>query len=65
MTGANVLAPGFVTGRRMLNLDTEEEGAVYVGCAGGLDTVATTKVARTTPGANAKSRVRPATRARR
>ncbi len=51
MTGANVLAPGFVTGRRMLNLDTEEEGAVYVGCAGGLDTVATTKVARVKPSA--------------
>ena len=26
--------------RRMLNLDTEEEGAIYVGCAGGLDTMA-------------------------
>lgn len=51
MTGANVLAPGFVTGRRMLNLDTEEEGAVYVGCAGGVDTLATTKVARTKPSA--------------
>ncbi len=51
MTGANVLAPGFVTGRRMLNLDTEEEGAVYVGCAGGLDTVASTTVARVKPSA--------------
>ena len=51
MTGANVLAPGFVTGRRMLNLDTEEEGAVYVGCAGGVDTLAATKVARTKPSA--------------
>lgn len=52
MTGANVLAPDFVTGRRMLNLDTEEEGAVYVGCAGGLDTVASTKVARVKPPAS-------------
>jgi dipeptidase D len=37
MTGAFGLEAGFLTGRRMLNLDTEEEGAVYVGCAGGGD----------------------------
>ncbi|MCA9545157.1 MAG: aminoacyl-histidine dipeptidase [Myxococcales bacterium] len=37
MTGAFGLKPGFVTGTRMLNLDTEEEGALYVGCAGGGD----------------------------
>ena len=37
LTGAFGLQPGFLTGRRMLNLDTEEEGAVYVGCAGGGD----------------------------
>lgn len=37
MTGAFGLEPGFLTGKRMLNLDTEEEGAVYVGCAGGGD----------------------------
>ncbi len=40
MTGAFGLQPGFVTGTRMLNLDTEEEGAIYVGCAGGGDVVA-------------------------
>jgi len=53
MTGANALAPGFITATRMLNLDTEEEGAVYVGCAGGVDTVAATKVARVAPAAGA------------
>ncbi len=37
----------------MLNLDTEEEGAIYVGCAGGLDTVASTTVARVAPAAGA------------
>ena len=37
MTGARELDPALVTGRRMLNLDTEEEGAVYIGCAGGGD----------------------------
>ncbi len=38
MTGAWGLEPGFLKGKRLLNLDTEEEGAVYVGCAGGGDT---------------------------
>jgi len=38
LTGAQGLAAGFVTGKTMLNLDSEEEGAVYVGCAGGADT---------------------------
>ena len=35
----------------MLNLDTEEEGAIYVGCAGGLDTVLTTPVTLVPAGA--------------
>ena len=51
MTGAFGLSPDFLSGRRMINLDTEEEGAVYIGCAGGLDTVATVKVGRTKPAA--------------
>ena len=38
LTGAQGLEPGFVSGKTMLNLDSEEEGAVYVGCAGGTDT---------------------------
>lgn len=49
MTGAYGLTAGFLSGNRMLNLDTEEEGAVYVGCAGGMDTVARTKVALVAP----------------
>jgi dipeptidase D len=39
LTGANALKPDFVKGRMLLNLDSEEEGTVYVGCAGGKDTV--------------------------
>lgn len=39
MTGAWGLKPGFLTGPRMLNLDTEEEGAIYVGCSGGGDVI--------------------------
>lgn len=35
LTGAMQLDPALVTGRRMLNLDTEELDAIYIGCAGG------------------------------
>jgi dipeptidase D len=38
LTGANALTTDFVKGRILLNLDTEEDGALYVGCAGGKDT---------------------------
>lgn len=39
LTGANNLEHGFVEGKYLLNLDTEEDGYFYVGCAGGMDTV--------------------------
>ena len=39
LTGAAELDGSLLTGRRLLNLDTEEEGSVYVGCAGGADTI--------------------------
>jgi dipeptidase D len=35
LNGASALDPALVTGRRLLNLDTEEVGAIYIGCAGG------------------------------
>ncbi len=38
MTGVNGLQPGFITGKTLLNLDSEEDGAFYVGCSGGQDT---------------------------
>ncbi|MBK9090278.1 MAG: aminoacyl-histidine dipeptidase [Holophagales bacterium] len=53
LTGANALTSDFLSATRMLNLDTEEEGAIYVGCAGGLDTMAATKIARVAPAAGA------------
>ncbi len=37
MDGANGLKPGFISGRIMLNCDSEEEGKLFVGCAGGAD----------------------------
>ncbi|MEX0966167.1 MAG: aminoacyl-histidine dipeptidase [Bacteroidia bacterium] len=38
MTGAFALQPGFVKGDILLNLDSEDEGELYIGCAGGVDT---------------------------
>ncbi|MBQ9711280.1 MAG: beta-Ala-His dipeptidase, partial [Bacteroidales bacterium] len=37
MTGANSLKPGVLKGDILINLDSEEEGELCVGCAGGLD----------------------------
>jgi dipeptidase D len=38
LTGAGGLDPSMLAGRTLLNLDSEEEGTVTVGCAGGADT---------------------------
>lgn len=40
LTGANSLEKGFLTGDLLINLDTEEEGEIYIGCAGGIGTKA-------------------------
>ncbi|MFI5252703.1 MAG: aminoacyl-histidine dipeptidase [Bacteroidota bacterium] len=45
LTGAANLQPGFIQSKTLMNLDSEEEGALYVGCSGGRDTLATWKVA--------------------
>jgi dipeptidase D len=37
MDGARGLAPGTLRGTRLINLDTEEWGHFYLGCAGGVD----------------------------
>ena len=37
MDGANGLEKGFLSGSMMINLDTEEEGELCIGCAGGRD----------------------------
>jgi len=41
MYGANDLKAGWLKGKYLLNLDSETEGELYVGCAGGIDTTAT------------------------
>ncbi|MBQ9436013.1 MAG: aminoacyl-histidine dipeptidase [Bacteroidales bacterium] len=41
LTGAFALKSGFMKGKMLLNLDSEDEGEFFIGCAGGKDTVAT------------------------
>ncbi len=43
LSGAFALKPGFLTGNILLNLDSEDEGELFIGCAGGIDTVGTLK----------------------
>ena len=38
MTGAELLTPNWVEGDILLNMDTEDEGELCIGCAGGIDT---------------------------
>ena len=38
LTGASELKPGFLQGTALLNIDSEDEGVITVGCAGGIDT---------------------------
>ncbi|SJM17721.1 aminoacyl-histidine dipeptidase [Porphyromonas gingivalis] len=40
MTGAMNLKPGFFNGKILLNLDSEDEGELFIGCAGGMGTMA-------------------------
>ncbi len=40
MTGAFGLADNALKGKVLVNLDSEDEGEIYIGCAGGMDTVA-------------------------
>ncbi len=46
MTGAINLEPGFFESKILLNLDSEDEGELFIGCAGGIDTVAKFKYTR-------------------
>ena len=41
LTGAFGLGEGMLTGKYLVNLDSEDEGELFIGCAGGIDTVAT------------------------
>lgn len=41
LTGASGMQPGFMTGNYLINLDSEDEGQIFVSCAGGRSTTAT------------------------
>ena len=47
LTGANGLQPGRLKAKFLLNLDSEEEGYLTIGCAGGEDTIVTRPLTRT------------------
>ena len=38
LTGAFALKPGFMDGDILINLDSEDEGELFIGCAGGINT---------------------------
>lgn len=53
LTGAFELKPGFFEGKILLNLDSEDEGEIFIGCAGGMDTVVKMPVETEEPGQEA------------
>lgn len=55
LTGANNLKGGWLKAKYLLNLDSEEEGYLTIGCAGGIDTIATRKLSLGAPKAGAKA----------
>lgn len=55
MTGAMGLKGGVLKGDILLNLDTEEDDEIGVGCAGGIDVTATRSYTEESPKTNAKA----------
>jgi len=55
MDGARGLAPGTLHGKTLINLDTEEWGHFYLGCAGGVDVEVSRTVETEMLGANAST----------
>lgn len=45
LTGALNLGAKMITGKYLINLDSEDEGEIFIGCAGGIDTIATFRYA--------------------
>ena len=54
LTGANGLQPGRLNAKFLINLDSEEDGYLTIGCAGGVDTIVTRRLAHAAPAAGAK-----------
>lgn len=49
MDGAMALESGFFTGKTLINLDSEDEGQMFVGCAGGVNVMAEFSYERVNP----------------
>ena len=50
LTGAEGMKAGFMTGDYLINLDSEDEGEIFVSCAGGRNTSAQFDIKREEPG---------------
>lgn len=46
LTGAFGMKPGFMSGQYLINLDSEDEGQIFISCAGGINTTAVFTFAR-------------------
>ena len=55
LTGAFGLSPDLLKGSVLLNLDSEDEGEVFIGCAGGRDTVIELDYKSESPKSNSKA----------
>ncbi len=58
LTGAAHFEPGLLRSKYFLNLDTEEDGLLCIGCAGGVNTAARRKVTLVPSGAGSTWRIR-------
>ena len=55
LTGVNNLQGGWLKAKYLLNLDSEEEGYLTIGCAGGIDTIAQRKLSLGAPKAGTQA----------
>lgn len=55
LTGANNIQANWLKAKFLLNLDSEEEGYLTIGCAGGVDTITTRKLTLSAPAAGKKA----------
>lgn len=55
MTGAINLKPGFFSASTLINLDSEDEGILFIGCAGGMETTGTIRYKPVPAGNNLSS----------
>ncbi len=55
LTGAFALQEGFLSGKTLINLDSEDDGELFIGCSGGIDTVISFEMKRRKINKNALS----------